>query len=76
MTGIETNRGAISAGTVISCTSGWSSLVGRLAGIEVPITTHILQACVTEPVKPLLRQDHRVGDAAHLHLASPTAASS
>ena len=56
VTGIETNRGAISAGTVISCTSGWSSLVGRLAGIEVPITTHILQACVTEPVKPLLRK--------------------
>ena len=26
VTGIETNRGAISAGTVISCTSGWSSL--------------------------------------------------
>jgi sarcosine oxidase subunit beta len=56
VTGIETNRGRISAGTVISCTSGWSTLVGRLAGIEVPITTHILQACVTEPVKPLLRK--------------------
>src|SRR5437773_219377 len=56
VTGIETNRGPISAGTVISCTSGWSSLVGRMAGIEVPITTHILQACVTEPVKPLLRK--------------------
>ena len=56
VTGIETNRGPIAAGTVISCTSGWSSLVGRLAGIEVPITTHILQACVTEPVKPLLRK--------------------
>src|SRR4051794_4127299 len=54
VTGIETNRGSISAGTVISCTSGWSSLVGRMAGIDVPITTHILQACVTEPVKPLL----------------------
>jgi sarcosine oxidase, subunit beta len=56
VTGIETNRGQIATGTVISCTSGWSSLVGRLAGIDVPITTHILQACVTEPVKPLLRK--------------------
>jgi sarcosine oxidase, subunit beta len=56
VTGIETNRGSISAGTVISCTSGWSTLVGRLAGVDVPITTHILQACVTEPVKPLLRK--------------------
>jgi sarcosine oxidase subunit beta len=25
-----------------------------MAGVEMPITTHILQACVTEPVKPLL----------------------
>ena len=25
-----------------------------MAGIELPITTHILQACVTEPLKPLL----------------------
>jgi sarcosine oxidase subunit beta len=25
-----------------------------MAGVELPITTHILQACVTEPVKPLL----------------------
>src|SRR6202022_3758258 len=25
-----------------------------MAGVPLPITTHILQACVTEPVKPLL----------------------
>ena len=25
-----------------------------MAGVELPITTHILQACVTEPVKPFL----------------------
>ena len=25
-----------------------------MAGVGLPITTHILQACVTEPVKPLL----------------------
>ena len=56
VTGIETNRGPISAGTVISCVAGWATLVGRMAGFEVPITTHILQACVTEPVKPLLRK--------------------
>jgi sarcosine oxidase, subunit beta len=39
---------------VISATAGWSTLVCALAGVELPITTHILQACVTEPVKPLL----------------------
>ncbi len=41
-------------GTVLSATAGWSTLVCALAGVELPITTHILQACVTEPVKPLL----------------------
>jgi sarcosine oxidase subunit beta len=53
-TGVETNRGTISAGQVISCVSGWSTLVCDMAGVPLPITTHILQACVTEPVKPLL----------------------
>lgn len=39
---------------VISATAGWSSLIRRMAGFDLPITTHILQACVTDPVKPLL----------------------
>jgi sarcosine oxidase, subunit beta len=51
---VQTNRGRIRAGTVLNCTAGWSSLISRMAGVELPITTHILQACVTEPVKPLL----------------------
>jgi sarcosine oxidase, subunit beta len=52
--GVVTNRGRIKAGTVLNCTAGWSSVVSGMAGVQMPITTHILQACVTEPVKPLL----------------------
>jgi sarcosine oxidase subunit beta len=44
----------IAAGQVVSATAGWSSTVARMAGIELPITTHILQAFVTESLKPLL----------------------
>ncbi|HEX3510251.1 MAG TPA: FAD-dependent oxidoreductase [Solirubrobacteraceae bacterium] len=51
---VRTNRGTIRAGQVISATAGWSTLVCAMAGVKLPITTHILQACVTEPVKPLL----------------------
>ncbi|MFN8215269.1 MAG: FAD-dependent oxidoreductase [Solirubrobacterales bacterium] len=51
---VETNRGTVRAGTVLNCTAGWSSLLSAMAGVELPITTHILQACVTEPVKPFL----------------------
>ena len=51
---VRTNRGTVKAGTVLNCTAGWSSLICDMAGVELPITTHILQACVTEPVKPFL----------------------
>ncbi len=51
---VLTNRGRVEADVVISATAGWSSLVCGLAGIRLPITTHILQAFVTEPVKPFL----------------------
>jgi sarcosine oxidase, subunit beta len=51
---VRTNRGTIKAGQVINCTAGWSTLVSDMAGVQLPITTHILQACVTEPLKPFL----------------------
>jgi sarcosine oxidase subunit beta len=64
-TGVETNRGVISAGKVISCVAGWSTEVAAMADVPLPITTHILQACVTEPVKPLL---HKIIVSGTLHI--------
>jgi sarcosine oxidase, subunit beta len=65
VTGIERSNGRasgvtlrdgrrIGAGHVISATAGWSSTIAAMAELELPITTHILQAFVTEPLKPLL----------------------
>jgi sarcosine oxidase subunit beta len=54
ITALETNRGRVECGQVVSATAGWSSLVARLARMRLPITTHILQAFVTEPLKPFL----------------------
>jgi sarcosine oxidase, subunit beta len=51
---VNTSRGRVEAGQVINATAGWSTLISDMAGVPMPITTHILQACVTEPVKPLL----------------------
>jgi len=51
---VRTNRGWIKAGQVLNCTAGWSTLINDMAGVPLPITTHILQACVTEAMKPLL----------------------
>jgi sarcosine oxidase subunit beta len=53
-TGVQTNRGRVEADVVISAVAGWSTLVCGLAGVRLPITTHILQAFVTEPTKPFL----------------------
>jgi sarcosine oxidase, subunit beta len=55
-TGVETNRGVISAGKVVQAVAGASSVVAKMAGIKLPIKTIPLQACVSEPVKPILDQ--------------------
>ena len=55
-------------GTVLNCTAGWSTLISDMAGVPLPITTHILQACVTEPVKPFLDVVDRLLADARLHL--------
>jgi sarcosine oxidase, subunit beta len=54
VTGVQTSRGPVKAGTVISATAGWSTTLADMAGVPLPITTHILQAFVTEPLKPFL----------------------
>ena len=54
VTGVRTNRGDISAPIVVNCTAGWATLISDMAGIKLPITTHPLEAAVTEPVKVFL----------------------
>lgn len=51
---VATTRGEIAAGTVVNATAGWASMVAKLAGVTLPIVSHPLQACVTEPLKPFL----------------------
>ncbi|HLJ68431.1 MAG TPA: FAD-dependent oxidoreductase [Chloroflexota bacterium] len=52
--GVETTAGPIAAGTIVSATAGYTSAVAALAGLRLPITTHPLQAFVTEPYGPIL----------------------
>ncbi len=53
---VETNRGRIYAGKIVQAVAGSSSRVSALAGFHLPIKTIPLQACVSEPVKPILDQ--------------------
>ncbi len=54
VTGVMTNRGRIDTPVALNATAGWCSLVSEMAGVKLPVTTHPLQACVTEPLKPFL----------------------
>ncbi len=51
---VVTTRGEIAAGAVVNATAGWASTICDMAGVPMPIVTHPLQACVTEPLKPFL----------------------
>ncbi|MFQ5438196.1 MAG: FAD-dependent oxidoreductase, partial [Paracoccaceae bacterium] len=52
--GVETTRGPIGAGKVGMAVAGRSSQVGQMAGLRLPIESHVLQAFVTEGLKPLV----------------------
>jgi sarcosine oxidase, subunit beta len=52
--GVQTNRGGIAAGRVALCAAGSSSVLASLAGLELPIQSHPLQALVSELLEPVL----------------------
>ena len=54
VTGVETSRGKIEANKVAIVVAGRSSQVAQMAGIRLPIESHILQAFVTEGLKPVI----------------------
>ncbi len=56
--GVQTTRGPIKARKVAMVVAGRSSQVAAMAGMRLPIESHVLQAFVTEGLKPCL--DHVV----------------
>ena len=54
VTGVETTRGPIAARKIGLACAGHSSRVAALAGLKLPIESHVLQAFVTEGLKPLI----------------------
>ncbi len=54
VTGVETTRGFIAADTVCLAVAGHSSRLAAMAGLKLPIESHVLQAFVTESIKPVL----------------------
>ncbi|MEM6305596.1 MAG: sarcosine oxidase subunit beta family protein [Pseudomonadota bacterium] len=58
VTGVQTTRGAIKAKKVGIVTAGRSGQVAAMAGMRLPIESHVLQAFVSEGLKPVI--DHVV----------------
>ena len=52
--GVQTARGPVRASKVAVCVAGSSSRVMAMAGLRLPIESHVLQAFVSEGLKPLI----------------------
>ena len=52
--GVETTRGQIRAPKVATAVAGHTGYVVGKAGLTLPLETHVLQAFVTEPLKPFI----------------------
>jgi sarcosine oxidase subunit beta len=66
--GVETTRGHIGAGKVGLAVAGSTSRVAQLAGLRLPIESHVLQAFVSEAIKPFIDCVVTVG-AGHFYLS-------
>jgi sarcosine oxidase subunit beta len=54
ITGVETTRGNIRAGKVGLAVAGNTSRLTTMAGLRMPIEAHVIQAFVTEGIKPAI----------------------
>jgi sarcosine oxidase subunit beta len=52
--GVQTSRGTILSDRIGIAAAGHSSVLAKLAGFRLPVTSYALQALVSEPIKPLL----------------------
>jgi methylglutamate dehydrogenase subunit A len=68
VSGVQTSRGRIGAGRTAIAVAGHSSQLAALAGLRLPIESHLLQAFVTEPIKPFV--DHVISFGAELFYIS------
>ena len=65
---VETNRRRISAGKIAIVVAGHTSHVAAMAGLKLPVESHLLQAFVSEPIKPFV--DHVISFGAELFYIS------
>jgi D-hydroxyproline dehydrogenase subunit alpha len=52
---VETSKGPVVAGRVVNATGPWAARIGRMVGLDLPVTGTVQQVIVTEPAPPLTR---------------------
>ena len=52
---ILTSKGAVTAGSVVNTAGPWAARIGRMVGLELPVTGTVQQVIVTEPAPALTR---------------------
>jgi D-hydroxyproline dehydrogenase subunit alpha len=52
---LRTSKGDVMAGRVVNATGPWATQIGRMVGLELPVTGTVQQVIVTEPVAPMTR---------------------
>jgi heterotetrameric sarcosine oxidase beta subunit len=68
VTGVETTRGSIRADKIALAVAGSSSRLAAMAGLRLPIESHVLQAFVSEGIKPLVHHVVTFG-AGHFYIS-------
>ena len=51
---VTTNKGKILTSTVVNAAGGYSGLVGKMVGIDIPVYFERHQILITEPIEPLI----------------------
>ena len=68
VTGVQTTRGVIRGNKVAMAVAGSTSRVATMAGLRLPLESHVIQAFVSEGIKPLIPNVITFG-AGHLYIS-------
>jgi len=69
VTGVMTAKGPIPAGRVCLATAGSASILAGKLGLKLPIESHLLQAFVSEGLKPVVNQVLSWGGSGHFYIS-------
>ena len=50
---VQTSKGLVIAGGVVNATGPWAGHIGRMVGLDLPVTGTVQQVIVTEPAPPM-----------------------